>query len=165
MCRPFCRSRAAASRAFGALACSIAFAAIVGCHHGSLVVAEPSSAEPLKGGYGEQLSGTVHSLTTEQLNRPAAQAEELLDGRFPGVAVARTGSGGFLIRVRGIGTFLGRPEPLYVIDGIPVQVDAQRGLDWLSPHNIRSITVLKGPPETSLYGVRGANGVILISTQ
>jgi TonB-dependent SusC/RagA subfamily outer membrane receptor len=154
------------SRAFGALACGLAFAAVVGCHHGSLIVAEPSSSEPLKGGYGEQLSATVPSVTDEQLNhRQAAQLEELLEGRFPGVGVVRTQSGGFLLRVRGIGTFLGSREPLYVIDGIPVQVDPQRGLDWLSPQDIGSITVLKGPPETSLYGVRGANGVIVISTK
>jgi TonB-dependent SusC/RagA subfamily outer membrane receptor len=163
---PFWPFRAAAARAFGALACSFAFAALVGCHRGSFGAAESSSPEPPKGGYGEQLSGTIHSVTTEQLNhRSAAQLEELLDGRFPGVTVARTASGGFLVQVRGIGTFLGRPEPLYVIDGIPVQVHPQRGIDWLSPHDIQSITVLKGPPDTSLYGARSANGVIVISTK
>jgi TonB-dependent SusC/RagA subfamily outer membrane receptor len=166
MSDPFWPFRAAASRAFGALACGLAFAALVGCHHGSVVVAEPSTPEPPKGGYGEQPSGKIHSVTAEQMNdRSAAQVEELLEGRFPGVTVARTGSGGFLVQVRGIGTFLGRPEPLYIIDGIPVQVDPQRGIDWLSPHDIQSITVLKGPPDTSLYGARGANGVIVISTK
>jgi TonB-dependent starch-binding outer membrane protein SusC len=166
MSLPFWPSRAATSRAFGALACGLAFAAMVGCHHGSVAVAEPSSAEPLEGGYGEQLSGTMQALTAEEVNRrPSAQVEEFLEGRFPGVDVTRTGSGGFLIRVRGVSSFLGTSEPLYVLDGTPVYVDPQRGLDWLSPHDIRSITVLKSPPETSIYGVRGANGVILISTQ
>jgi TonB-dependent SusC/RagA subfamily outer membrane receptor len=91
--------------------------------------------------------------------------EELLEARFPGVGVIRTSSGGFLIRIRGLGSFLGRPDPLYIIDGTPTEVHPQRGLDWINPSDIRRITVLKGPPETTLYGVRGANGVVVIETR
>ena len=146
------------------------FAALAGCHHGSSVVEEPSTADRPTGGYGERVSehsgGTSHSVTGKQVSqRAVGQVEELLDGRFPGVDVVRTPSGGFRVRVRGLGTFLGRTEPLYVIDGTPVEVDPERGLDWINPGDIRSITVLKGPPETTLYGVRGANGVIVIATR
>jgi TonB-dependent starch-binding outer membrane protein SusC len=160
-----------ASRALGALASIVAFAAAAGCHDQSpIVVSEPPSAERLTGGYGERLSepsgGAVQSVTAEHQNRRAVgQVGELLEARFPGVDVIRTAGGGFLVRVRGASSFLGSSEPLYVVDGIPVHVDPQRGLDWLSPHDIRRITVLKAPPETSIYGVRGANGVILIETR
>jgi|SRR5919108_2978268 TonB-dependent SusC/RagA subfamily outer membrane receptor len=157
-----------ACRARGALAYAVAFAAVVGCHHGLSLSAEPSAERP-QGGYGETLEysgGAVQSVTSEQLNHQAVgQVGELLEARFPGVGMVRTTSGGFLVRVRGASSFLGSAEPLYVIDGIPVLVDPRRGLDWLSPHSIRRITVLKGPPETSIYGMRGANGVILIETR
>jgi TonB-dependent SusC/RagA subfamily outer membrane receptor len=103
--------------------------------------------------------------TVRKGDRPAGHVGELIESRIAGVQIVRTGSGGFLIRIRGAGSFLGSEEPLYVIDGLPVQVDPQRGLDWLTPNDIERVTVLKGPPETSLYGVRGANGVVVIATR
>jgi TonB-dependent SusC/RagA subfamily outer membrane receptor len=166
----FSLSRATRPRAVATLACGLAVGAVAGCHHGSSTFAEPSSADSTKVGYGEQFrgqtGGAVQSMTADQLaHLRVSQVEELLDGRVPGIHVIRTFSGGFLIRIRGVSTILGNPQPLYVIDGIPVQVDPERGLDWLSPSDIRRIDVLRGPPETSIYGGRGANGVILITTK
>ncbi|MBI2404206.1 MAG: TonB-dependent receptor plug domain-containing protein [Gemmatimonadetes bacterium] len=145
-------------------------AALPGCHPTSSVPAGPAPAEKVNVGYGEQsreqTGGAVQSVTGEELkNRKAARVEELLEGRFPGVHVIRTPGGGFSIRIRGVSTFLGDKGPLYVINGIPVEVDPRRGLDWLSPSEIERIDVLKDPAETSMYGVRGANGVILITTK
>jgi TonB-dependent SusC/RagA subfamily outer membrane receptor len=121
-------------------------------------------------GYGEQsreqTGGAVHSVTDEELSKvKAAQVEELLADRFPGVNVVRTPGGGFAIRIRGVSTFLGTREPLYVVDGLPVEVTPGRGLDWLNPAEIERIDILKDPAETSMYGVRGANGVIVITTK
>jgi TonB-dependent SusC/RagA subfamily outer membrane receptor len=121
-------------------------------------------------GYGEQsreqAGGAVQSATAEQLrNVKARQVEELLEGRFPGVDVIRTPGGGFSIRIRSVSTLLGNQEPLYVVNGIPVDVEPGRGLDWLNPADIARIDVLKNAPETTMYGVRGANGVILITTK
>jgi TonB-dependent SusC/RagA subfamily outer membrane receptor len=152
------------------LGASVILAGLVGCRHGSPVVEEPASAQLPTGGYGESLSNPTgqasHSVTGKAVNeRAAGQVEELLEARFPGVGVIRTSSGGFLIRIRGLGSFLGRPDPLYIIDGTPTEVHPQRGLDWINPSDIRRITVLKGPPETTLYGVRGANGVVVIETR
>jgi TonB-dependent SusC/RagA subfamily outer membrane receptor len=166
----FTLSLAGASRTLDTLACALAFSAVVGCHYRASVAAEPSSTERLQGGYGERLpeqsGGTVRTVSTQQANtRAARQVEELLDARFPGVQIIRTASGGFLVRIRGLSSFLGRGEPLYVIDGTPVEVDPNRGLDWINPSDIARITVLTGPPETTLYGVRGANGVIVITTR
>jgi TonB-dependent SusC/RagA subfamily outer membrane receptor len=108
----------------------------------------------------------VQSATAEELSSvKTARVEAQLEGRFPGVHVVRTPAGGFLIRIRGVSTILGNKEPLYVLDGMAVEVDAQRGLDWLNPADIARIDVLKDAAETSMYGVRGANGVILITTK
>lgn len=96
-------------------------------------------------------------------NRKVKRVEELLVGRFPGVHVFPTPNGGFSVRIRGAAT-VGDREPLYVVDGMPVEVTPGRGLDWLDPADIARIDVLKNPAETSMYGGRGANGVILITT-
>jgi TonB-dependent starch-binding outer membrane protein SusC len=89
--------------------------------------------------------------------------EQLLEGRFAGVDVVRTPSGGFLVRIRGSSTLIGSPAPLYVVNGIAVYVDPERGLDWLSPADIARIEVVKDAAELAFYGVRGANGVIRIT--
>jgi TonB-dependent SusC/RagA subfamily outer membrane receptor len=121
-------------------------------------------------GYGEQsreqTGGAVQSVTDDELrDRKVAQVEQLLAGRFPGVTVVRTRSGGFSVRIRGAGTILGNKEPLYVVDGVRVETTPGRGLDWLNPADIERIDVLKNPAETSIYGLRGANGVIVITTK
>jgi len=154
----------------GTLVCGLAFTLLTGCHHRPSVAVEPSPPENVKVGYGEQsreqTGGAVQSVTAEQLRSlKATQVEALLEGRFPGVHVIRTPSGGFSIRIRGVSTILGNAEPLYVVDGIPANVEPGRGLDWLSPANIERIDVLKDATETAMYGVRGANGVILITTK
>lgn len=121
-------------------------------------------------GYGEQsreqTGGAVQSVTDEDVRDvKTARVEELLAGRFPGVYVIRTPSGGWSLRIRGVSTLRGSGEPLYVVDGLPVRLDPGHGLDWLNPADIERIDVLKNPAETSMYGVRGANGVILITTK
>lgn len=163
-------SRALLSRASGVLLLGLTLPALSACHHRPSVAAEPSPAEKVKVGYGEQsreqTGGAVQSATAEELsNVKATQVEGLLEGRFPGVHVIRTPGGGFSIRIRGVSTFLGETEPLYVVDGMPVNVEPGRGLDWLSPAEIARIDVLKDAAETAMYGVRGANGVILITTK
>lgn len=94
------------------------------------------------------------------------QVEELIAGRIPGVQVLRGVNGGFSLRIRGgTSSIHGNNEPLYVVDGMPVQNTAGRGLDWLNPNDIAWIEVLKDASTLSQYGVRGANGVVLITTK
>ena len=95
----------------------------------------------------------------------ASRAEELFVGRFPGVRVLRLADGSLAIRVRGAGTFQGGGEPLYVVDGTPIEPGPGGGLSGLNPHDIAKIQVLKDVAQTSFYGVRGANGVVLITTK
>jgi TonB-dependent SusC/RagA subfamily outer membrane receptor len=98
-------------------------------------------------------------------NETGKSVEELFAGRFPGVQVFRLASGGISIRIRGGGnTFYGSSEPLYVIDGTPVQ-SGEGGLLFLNPSDISQIEVLKDAAQTGMYGVQGANGVVLITTK
>ena len=85
--------------------------------------------------------------------------------RFPGVEVqSRPGGGGVMIRVRGPASFMSSGNPLLVVDGVAVEAGSN-GLSWLNPHDIAAITVLKNPAETAIYGIRGANGVIVVTTK
>jgi len=88
--------------------------------------------------------------------------EELFAGRFPGVRVFRLANGALSIEVRGRSTIYGSTQPLFVIDGVPVE--AEDGLLFLNPADIQRIEVLKDVGSTAQYGVRGANGVVLITT-
>jgi len=86
-------------------------------------------------------------------------------GRFPGVTVTRTPDGGVAVRIRGTTSLRGSNEPLYVIDGVAIQPGPGGSLTGINPRDIASIQVLKDPAETAVYGLRGANGVILIKTK
>ena len=83
--------------------------------------------------------------------------------RFPGVEVVPTGRSAFLIRIHS--GMVGDGDPLYVIDGTPMTIPASRGIDWFKPEDIAQIKLLKYPDELSVYGPRGVNGVIVITTK
>src|SRR6267143_2871125 len=105
-------------------------------------------------------------VTSEELERvPGRPIEQVLMNRFPGVIVARTSDGGISVRIRGVSSFYGNNEPLYVIDDVPMQAGVGGSLKGINPHDIESIQVLKDPSETAVYGVRGSNGVIVIKTK
>jgi TonB-dependent SusC/RagA subfamily outer membrane receptor len=104
-------------------------------------------------------------VTAEDIERsPGQPIEEILKGRVAGVTVTQ-GDGGLIVRIRGVSSFYGNNEPLYVLDDVPITPGPGGALRGLSPYDIESINVLKDPAETALYGVRGANGVILIRTK
>jgi TonB-dependent SusC/RagA subfamily outer membrane receptor len=110
--------------------------------------------------------GAVRSLGPDELaHLRVRRVEELLAGRVAGVTVLPTHDGGFVVRIRGVTTLYGQTEPLYVIDGLPTTVLPGEGLNWLNPADILQIDVLKDPAETSVYGVRGSSGVIVIRTR
>jgi TonB-dependent outer membrane receptor, SusC/RagA subfamily, signature region len=85
-------------------------------------------------------------------------------GKFPGLEVIRLPSGGITFRIRGVGTILGSAEPLIILDGMEL-LNGGGGLLFLNPDDIAKIEVLKDVGSTGAYGVRGANGVILITTK
>jgi len=105
-------------------------------------------------------------MTEEEIGRvPGRPIEQVLMERFPGVMVSRTPDGGISVRIRGVTSFVGSNEPLYVVDDVPMQAGPGGTLKSINPHDIASIQVLKDPAQTAIYGVRGANGVIVIKTK
>lgn len=95
---------------------------------------------------------------------PAPESiDQLLAGRLSGVIVTPAPGGGIHIRMGGPTSFYGGQAPLFVVDGVAVETDGT--LSWLDPHDIEWIQALKDPSQTAIYGVRGANGVILIKTK
>ena len=106
------------------------------------------------------------TVTAEDIERaPGKPIEELLMSRFPGVQVTRAPDGSIAIRIRGTTSIHGSNEPLYVIDGVPIRPGPGGVLAGINPYDIESIEVLKDPASTTMYGVRGANGVIVITTK
>lgn len=85
--------------------------------------------------------------------------------RFPGVSITRAPDGSLAVRIRGTTSLYGSNEPLYVIDGVPVRPGPGGSLSGINPYDIESIEVLKDATATAMYGVRGANGVIVIKTK
>ena len=145
-------------------------------------------------GYGaqvkESISGSVAQVDATKLATiPQAGIEQLLQGRAAGVMITQnSGQPGSAVsvRIRGVNSLQGSSEPLYIIDGIPVSGDsrnvgtsgrsignnAQGGgstdvspLAALNPNDIESVVVLKDASATAIYGSRGSNGVVLITTK
>ena len=126
---------------------------IVGCGRGSGNAA-PQSPPP------------ASSVTADDIeNAPGESIEEVLQGRIAGVTVTRTADGGIAVRIRGQTSIMGSNEPLYVLDGVPIQAGPNGSLAGLNPRDIESIEVLKDAVSTAMYGGRGANGVIVIKTK
>jgi len=119
-------------------------------------------------GYGtmkrSDLTGAISSVSGDKLKvTPVSGVDQALQGRIAGVTVnSNSGQPGAraTIRIRGIGTVLGGADPLFVVDGVMVD-----NIDFLSPSDIETTDVLKDASATAIYGSRGANGVILITTK
>ncbi len=109
--------------------------------------------------------GAVGKLQGENLTKlPVATAEQALQGRIAGVQVSNvTGApgAGTSVRVRGTSSINASNEPLYIIDGIPVE----GGLNTISPNDIDNISVLKDASSAAIYGSRANNGIVLITTK
>lgn len=119
-------------------------------------------------GYGaverRDITGSVSSVTSREIQEvPVTDAGQALQGRAPGVVALSEGNRpgqGVTIRVRGRRSLTASNEPLYVVDGIPLE----GGINDINPRDIQSMEVLKDASATAIYGSRGANGVILVTT-
>ena len=161
----------------------------------SVILNESASAlnEVVVTGYGRQvkrdITGAVATLSADQIKDiPATSFENAIQGQLAGVQVSETSGepgAGPTIRVRGIGSISAGNEPLYVVDGFPISKNVDLGvqgdnfrrgsgrfrpptqnpLATLNPNDIASIQVLKDASAASIYGSRGSNGVILITTK
>ena len=139
-------------------------------------------------GYGtvlkKDLTGSVSSVkVSETISRQSTTVDQLLQGRAAGVQVTQNAANpgsGISVRIRGTSSLRGNNEPLYVVDGIIISSasedvvatggnntgqEQQNGLNGINPRDIEDIQVLKDASATAIYGSRGANGVILITTK
>jgi iron complex outermembrane receptor protein len=139
-------------------------------------------------GYGSvkksDATGAVSSVTSEDFNQGVITSpEQLIQGRAAGVQVTNNSGepgGGVNVRIRGTSSVRAGNNPLYVIDGVPLAGDdisgggfdvglgrqtARNPLSFLNPNDIASIDILKDASATAIYGSRGANGVVIITTK
>ena len=119
-------------------------------------------------GYGAvrkaDLAGSVAVMDSKQFkDQPITRVEDALQGRVSGVSVMSSGvpGGDMKIRVRGTSSVNKSNDPLYVVDGIV----RESGLEGISPEDIQSMQILKDASSTAIYGSRGANGVVLVTTK
>ena len=140
-------------------------------------------------GYGvakkSDLTGAVSSVKEDDFNKTsAATPEQLIQGRVAGVQITQNNGepgSGAQIRIRGASTIRSGQQPLYVIDGVPMDMSATspdglsasgmggapatNPLNFLNPNDIESMDILKDASATAIYGSRGANGVVIITTK
>ena len=128
-------------------------------------------------GYGvtkkEDATGSVSAIDSDEFNTGAITSpEQLISGRVSGVQITDGGGApgtGSTIRIRGGSSLTATNDPLFVIDGVPVDNDDVSGmrnpLNVLNPNDIESVTVLKDASATAIYGSRASNGVIIITTK
>lgn len=150
----------------------------------SLVVDTKALNEVVVVGYGtvkkRDLTGSVASIGTAELKaQPINSFNQALQGRVAGVQVTQASNapgGGITVRVRGGNSLSANNDPLYVIDGFPITNPAPASgagnstlypnpLASINPNDIESIEVLKDASATAIYGSRGANGVVLVTTK
>lgn len=135
-------------------------------------------------GYGEQkrkdITGSISSVPQEIKSQPVVSVERLLQGSIAGATVTQTSGqpgGGVSVQIRGSNSITAGSDPLYVIDGFPINNDYSvsdagvtngskiNPLSSLNTADIESIDVLKDASATAIYGSRGANGVVIITTK
>ena len=127
----------------------------------------------------KDLSGSIAQVTSAELEKNrSSSVEQLLQGQVAGVVISDSSEpgGGVGISIRGTNSILGGTQPLYVVDGIPIDplTDAegnsgsgqsQNSISNINPNDIDKIEVLKDAAATAVYGARGANGVVIITTK
>lgn len=144
-----------------ALSCALLVGLLSGC--ASTNAARPDGTDPAPHP-NPTLAGTT--VTADDLERAGNDAiEKTLAAKVPGALITRTADGGIAIQIRGQTSLAANTQPLYVIDGLPIQPGPGGALLGINPHDIATIEVLKDAASLSYYGLRGANGVIIIKTK
>ena len=143
----------------------------------TLIVSQKELGEVIVVGYGtrkeKSITGSIASVKAADLRvTPIANLAQGLQGRVAGLDMRQnsgTPGGNISIKIRGTNSINGTSEPLYVIDGIQISgtsgINAANPLSQINPSDIESVEVLKDAGATAIYGARGANGVILITTK
>lgn len=117
-------------------------------------------------GTSSPTSRSGDTVTEEDVERsPQRRLQDLLVERVPGVRLSETGGGFLVVRIRGQASLLNDTPPLYVVDGQPVEPNPDGSLPGVPLSEIASIQVYKNPSDTSRWGMRGAHGVIVVTTK
>jgi TonB-dependent SusC/RagA subfamily outer membrane receptor len=157
-----------------AICCGFAVALVTGCGPtGSRRIEVPTPDDQVSVGYGTQskrdATAAITSVSPTEADARVTRIEYLLQARVPGLEVLPLANGTFTLRIRGRHSLMGQTqtdEPLLVIDDIPVpQGSLGNALAGMAPRDVGRIDVLKDAAATSVYGSRGANGVIIITTK
>ncbi len=156
-----------------AICYGLAAALAAGCGPTSQRLERPAPQDEVSVGYGTQnrhdVTGAVTSVSPTEAETRVQRIEQLLQARVPGLEVLPLRDGTYTLRIRGSQGLRGtiaEDEPLLVIDDVPVLAGAiGQILAGLAPGDIRRIDVLKDASATSIYGSRGGNGVIIITTK
>ncbi len=132
-----------------------------------LYVDDKTLEEVVVVGYGtarkRDLTGAITSLSGDDIkNAPNNNPINALQGKVPGLSITNSGSAGSSpkIQLRGVATMNSGTQPIYVVDGMILN-----NIDFLSPQDIESIEVLRDPSSLAIFGVQGANGVIIVTTK
>ena len=155
--------------AWGSPLLCLAVVLLAGCQHRQNPTPSPKADERVNIGYGTQdqrnLTASVGSLSHEDIKHVRARSvADLIQGRFSGVHVAALPNGDYAIRIRGISSPSSSNEPLYIIDGIQMAPNSG-ALRGINPYDIERIDILKDAGSTAIYGMRAANGVVMITTK
>lgn len=111
-----------------------------------------------------ELPGPSTVTASDMERNPGDPIERVLQAKDPSIQV-NSSPAGLSVTIRGSSSFVSGTSPLYVLDGIPVQPGPGGLLTGINPYDIESIRVLKNPVDIALYGMRGGNGVIVITTK
>ena len=143
-------------RIFPLLLCA---ALVYGCGTATVQSSSTFSEEEVQIGYGtqtrDQITSSVSRVDLPEHPQLYNNIYEMIVGRCPGVIVRGTS-----VIIRGTNSILGSTDPLFILDGTPIE-----SIDSINPNDVKSIDVLKDASATSIYGMRGANGVIIITTK
>jgi TonB-dependent SusC/RagA subfamily outer membrane receptor len=129
----------------------------------------PSTADSVQVGFGAQpkdkMTGAVSTVSESDITARPLRIEELLRGKIPGLVINGTGNS-LTLRLRGTNSLMLEQEPLVIVDDVAVMSgNIANALAGLTPDDIKQVSVLKDVSSTSIYGSRGAGGVILIRTK
>lgn len=144
--------KASLQRLMRLLAAALLIAASIRCSH----------AEPEERGTGQRLPSNTVTAAQIALHPTSASVEELIVRLVPGVQLRRRADGTVGLRLMGLASRQGDGEPLFVVDGIPIE---HAGPVGINPRDIATMRVLKEGGAIAQYGVRGGNGVVIITTK
>ena len=133
---------------------------------GILLASALTACAPAKPKEPAPATATGQAAVVDAQQSPNEPIEKYLAARSAGVVIGRGSDGSPTVRIRGgSSSMYGNNAPLYIVDGVPFSPSAEGGLSGINPYDIESIRVLKEASDLTMYGVRGANGVIVIKTK